>query len=776
MMWYFSTIISLFSIVWGFFWCISSWEAATTYSPGSTIAMTGSNGEVFFDVTDDLFGYPIPRPSFDTMLGTFSWAFYLSWAGWVDFLTGSYSVALDCGAQSYDALTLPCTLSWVAYGEIVGDVLFDRQVLFDPTTWRLSGTASTYIWVYDFSGITLPLLPASFVLGNRVTADNEKDLSLSGMSLYGDTVWNIFMETSPGGMNISYTVGLPTDLSHATTYYVEIHDPDGGVTTIDDFEVVADQPSSVLYSATPTIRADFCTNNFPSLLCPDGTTLKAMTLDRTETITPMIANGVDMYNFVLKLRDRYGNEVREGSIKVDYTDMIRTIQADPLKYNNLVIDACSFGTCAIISQGDLQNFFDGVLTTGDVIIGMSDINFDIASIAPSTLTDTITLSGILYTDTFWVSHDVTDPTWRAPLVFDPWYTTSILPIPSIVVWSVVDFTTNYARTTSAIPPNTPTAIYDIAIGSNNPAAFTGFVSAIAPSCTKYYLSSGVDECDWGGTPDPVMISTESLSFSGIYWYGGYEPPPENINYNSYIRYSVLHPLLGTNVVSYYPSGNGSLWISNPGAIRMKILGQHNLPGLSWIQEKNIADIWNTLQKNIALMSRNRTTYADVPYSVTEGDISISDTDFTSTSPEKRTIVSLGWDITITSDIIEKTSPIAIIALSDTDGNGGNIIIDPSVTDIHATLLAERVVSSTGSNQLYIHGSVISHNTTSDSTCPYYISPCANPELYNLENLRKDFIITPGSLASSLSGKYPNIPLIIEYDGRVISDPPPILEQ
>ena len=208
------------------------------------------------------------------------------------------------------------------------------------------------------------------------------------------------METSPGGMNISYTVGLPTDLSHATTYYVEIHDPDGGVTTIDDFEVVADQPSSVLYSATPTIRADFCTNNFPSLLCPDGTTLKAMTLDRTETITPMIANGVDMYNFVLKLRDRYGNEVREGSIKVDYTDMIRTIQADPLKYNNLVIDACSFGTCAIISQGDLQNFFDGVLTTGDVIIGMSDINFDIASIAPSTLTDTITLSGILYTDTF----------------------------------------------------------------------------------------------------------------------------------------------------------------------------------------------------------------------------------------------------------------------------------------------------------------------------------------------------------------------------------------
>ncbi len=51
--------------------------------------MTGSNGEVFFDVADDIYlsGTSISGPNFDTTLGTFSGAFYLSGAGWVDFST-----------------------------------------------------------------------------------------------------------------------------------------------------------------------------------------------------------------------------------------------------------------------------------------------------------------------------------------------------------------------------------------------------------------------------------------------------------------------------------------------------------------------------------------------------------------------------------------------------------------------------------------------------------------------------------------------------------------
>ena len=773
-----SFFILPFSVLLWVFLSPFSLFAATIYTPATMISMTGSNGEVFFDVADDLFGYPIPRPSLDTTLRTFSWAFYLSGAGWVDFSTGSYSVELDCGVQSFDALSLPCTLSWVAYGEVVGDVSFDRYVTFDPTTWLLSWTASTYLWVYDFSGIALPLMPASFIQGNRVTADHEKNLTLSGIGLSsGISPWNIHIETIPWWINIPYTLGTPTDLSHASSYRVEITDPDGGTTIIDDFEVIAALPSSMLSTATPTVRQDFCTANPLSLLCPDGAILRPMSISPVQTATPMIANGVDSYRFTLKLRDRYGNEIREGSIRVDYRDSIRTIQVDPLKYMEYYTDAssCIFPYCSLI-ETSLYNDHFGNPNTGLIPLPSPSITYSFASITPTSLSDSLSLSGIIYTDALGVSTDIADPLWKAPLTFDPWYTTSIIAPPSLIVWSVVDFTTTYAHTTSAPWPTLPTAIYDISIGINNPASFTGFTSSSTILCTKYYMSLGSSECNWWWSPDPVIVSTEALSFSGLYGYGGYEPPPETVNYRSYIRYSFYHPLLLTNIVSLYPSASGPLGTSVAGTARMKILGQHNLPSISGIQEKNIANIWNTLRKNIALLSRNRTLYDDVPYKIVEGDITLSDADFSALPPEKHTIVSVWWDITITSDISKREYPLALIALTNSSGSGWDIIVGPNVTDIYATLMSEKSLHSTWANQLYIYGSAISHNTTSDSTCPYYISPCVNPEFYNLENLRKGFLLTPGIRSSALAGKYATIPLVIEYDGRVLTDPPPILDK
>ncbi len=103
----------------------------------------------------------------------------------------------------------------------------------------------------------------------------------------------------------------------------------------DDFEVIADRPSSVLYTTTVTFREQFCTANSTSFFCPDGATLRPMSMNPTQTITPMIANGVDRYDFTLKLRDRYGNEVKEGSIKIEYTDRVRVLQVNPLDYMNL---------------------------------------------------------------------------------------------------------------------------------------------------------------------------------------------------------------------------------------------------------------------------------------------------------------------------------------------------------------------------------------------------------------------------------------------------------
>jgi hypothetical protein len=157
-------------------------------------------------------------------------------------------------------------------------------------------------------------------------------------------------------------------------------------------------------------------------------------------------------------------------------------------------------------------------------------------------------------------------------------------------------------------------------------------------------------------------------------------------------------------------------------------------------------------------------------------MSVDASSFSVPSPNKRTIVTLGGDISITGNIPESYHPVALIALQDEQGNGGNIRIDASVTDIHASLFAEKALFSSGANQLYIRGTILSYNTSDNVSCPYFAPGCPYPALYNLENLRSDFLMFPGTLSTTLSGRDPATPLVIEYDSRILSNPPPGLEK
>lgn len=95
------------------------------------------------------------------------------------FDTGSYRVDFNC-SQSLSSLTTPCTLSGTAWGEMIGDVIFeDGKIQFDPYTALLSGTMSTYVGDYSLSGIILPLLSAEFSEGTGSLADHAQILSIS---------------------------------------------------------------------------------------------------------------------------------------------------------------------------------------------------------------------------------------------------------------------------------------------------------------------------------------------------------------------------------------------------------------------------------------------------------------------------------------------------------------------------------------------------------------------------------------------------------------------
>lgn len=137
--------------------------------------------------------------------------------------------------------------------------------------------------------------------------------------------------------------------------------------------------------------------------------------------------------------------------------------------------------------------------------------------------------------------------------------------------------------------------------------------------------------------------------------------------------------------------SGSLGGAQYGQSPLRILGQSNLGGqYSGIGSKSRSDFWNSLRRDIALLSRNRTSYTDVDYLVETG-ATLTGTNILFNS--KRTLITIGQNIVISEDIVKRDHPLAIIALTDSAGNGGDITIDPSVQNISASLFAEHGVSS-----------------------------------------------------------------------------------
>jgi hypothetical protein len=223
-----------------------------------------------------------------------------------------------------------------------------------------------------------------------------------------------------------------------------------------------------------------------------------------------------------------------------------------------------------------------------------------------------------------------------------------------------------------------------------------------------------------------------------------------------------------------------------------------------------ATMMNTIRKNVALISRNITdaTLANPNSSLSflvekQNDYLI---DFGATWPaNKRTIVVIGHDIILdtTNDIwVDDGTVRGLIALKDTNGNGGNIIISEKVKRIYALVYAEGSIFSwektaTGlidqylvhgawnipQQQIYIKWLLISKNTISGARqvpieCPVIVSNCdqATAELYDLNYFRTFDPTDPTQRAVPYSDpRLDSASMVIEYDDAIMTDPPPWLE-
>lgn len=190
----------------------------------------------------------------------------------------------------------------------------------------------------------------------------------------------------------------------------------------------------------------------------------------------------------------------------------------------------------------------------------------------------------------------------------------------------------------------------------------------------------------------------------------------------------------------------------------------------------------------------------------------------------KTVVVEWWDIFIRSNIIDEAGEpdmLGIIAIRK-DDVGWNILIDSSVTDIHASMYADRSILSSvwwviadGDtpdtslvNQLYIEGSIFSENTTWWALTPPYICPffeeatCtqALAKKYDLSFLRRYILVSDvdadgnptgtmsplnwwaesemwdrdstNTLTQPWKTAYRVYPLIIDYDSDIQIGPPP----
>jgi len=770
---------------------VSLSHASSVYIPGAEILMTGSTDDVRFDVKGLIFDeWTIAEaPALDTATLKFHGAFYMTGAGWWLMSSGIYEVWLDCGSSpDFSALPNICHLTGSGWSETIGELGFSG-VEYISTTGILSWTLVTHVGNKSLSGIYLPLKPAHLSTDLDYSMVNHNlTLSISGwINSYSDWTWSIKLEPQKAiyprtivGVNWVFS---NVDISLADTYTMTITDADNG-TTVSDIHILPWSLSFSLNAGTYFLQ-DFCTTQ-PSA-CPTWATLNPTKLIKTGN--NLVWDGESYYHFRLSAHDEYGNPIDTWKVNLSYKTTAKTVQIEATELTTYPTDFIwSLPGDAVIHSGwVLINALDGTSISPDIPLSGQDILYSIASIAPTDADNMIQLESINYISSTWATIPIT---WidTTPLTFTPWFTVTTTPVPAeIHVWE--DHSFSIVTSTNSTRVDTSPQIYTfLMIGDGLFWAFRDFTSTNTIDCQWYPQdppTTGM--CNWPMfqwyiIPSVLKVTTPAnFSFTGSYAPMTRYPVQEVVRSENMIHYIWIDTFGSPAKILYHNPTSYNFWTALFQSSNVKILWTNN----AWWEYGDLSLEWNgkakffdATRKNIAALSRNRTDYSDVDYLVVNGDYTITHTSYDT----KRTIIVLGWDVTISENIDQKDAPLALIVLSDSEGNKWVVTIDPSVTDIHLTLITDRHIISSWDKQLYTHGSIISSNTFGDTLariCPYYITATcdtAEAAIYDFENMRKDFTTladtTWKTAMNPQASVYTNNSFIIEHDTRVLSNPPP----
>jgi hypothetical protein len=770
----FSFILPLISIIIASFIGINA--ANAWFVPGASIAMTGANSEVQFDVADDLLSSIAVWPSLITTSSTFTGAFYASGIGWIEFHTGSYTVWLNC-AEPLSGLKVNCPLTNTGWSENIWEIGF-AGTEYNPTTGLLEWKISSNMWDIDLTGIILPLKPVE-INESTLVANHNSTISVKNVEWHESTLlpWDISitpMWTTQSQTQTDIHGVFSVDISIASSYEIIITDPNRSTTT-STINVSNNVPTTTLIASSHFLD-DFCTKiSLPDHRCPDGATKIATTLTQLPPSGSIFANGTDTYTITHKIRDGYGNRVSSGDLKLRYTTTVKNAQIpDHISYD----DPGNIDGNAFIST-ELGTGLGGTIDK-PLNIWVSDLTYNIASTAPTNSDNKISLDSVIY-----VSGSVDAPLLFTPpdFRFDPIYTASVSSSDPIA-WEPHPFHTDITKNDISTTI-TPTVVSTLKIGGTWDDKWRTLSSNPTEICTNYPLTpSTIDFCNWSNW-DISIIATESstsFGFTGTYTSLNIGFPFENTHIDNYVYYKIG----GDDI--FYKSTTATIGTATAPSERVKILGTTS----NWLggTEARVRLI-DSIRKQSKLLSRNREkyhppthtdVYNDIDTLIVENqDFNISDNDIFAGGgihgKAKRAIIVIGWDIIIENNIDLWTHPIALIALSNMSNQWGNIRIKWTVTDIHSTLVSERaLLSDTSNSQLYIHGTVVSANPPREiapSSCPYFAPVGCVKSDYDLPNMRSTFVSPTNS---SIGWSTYTAPIVIESDSRLINNSPSILKQ
>jgi hypothetical protein len=498
------------------------------------------------------------------------------------------------------------------------------------------------------------------------------------------------------------------------------------------------------------------------------------------------ADGLEKHFIKINLHDKYGNEVKTvpdiknviARIKIDNTVSPNQTNFDSTEI--LADDKDEVGRS--INLSSLTTNFDSIFlsksnspilsTYSHTFSGTENPNgqIDITSYMPTNsnlsyeISYEVTPNSL---DVWWISNTIETVSFSFIKLWDG--TFQLINPSGGSFWINLPFQTSSSWSSSSVvswESNAETYhLYTTQTGSSTPLhSLVTFTGANDPDISSH-IWDDIDWFGWNYTPrwnSPLFDLTPKMNWT-LTW--------------SVIDFQLNHQVIRKfqvwwNIFAYKVGWASGTWVTQNRWI--KILGSASSGNKDAIFALNDTDTYvkvgnfqkpqvrDMIMQNVEALRRN--TPSDVLV-VPVGDYAYD----SGAMIGKRTLI-VQWNLTLNDVTIwSNANPMAIIVL------GGDVIIGDNVTRINASIFTNKWVKSIGdpiNKQLYIYGTLISGNTIgttaklANTVCPdFFGTSCSETDkkAYDLNFLR--------SWATGASS-YPEYSLVIEYNPKLTSDPPP----